>query len=60
MLEPALFRFTEQANQDIRNNQIQHSGNAKGTPPHLHYGIYGINGARNPHPLLRDAPDDWE
>ncbi len=36
------------------------TGNAKGTPPHLHYGIYGTGGARNPHPLLRDAPDDWE
>ena len=36
------------------------TGNARGTPPHLHYGLYGINGARNPHPLLRDAPDDWE
>ena len=28
------------------------SGNAKGTPPHLHYGIYEDNGARNPYPLL--------
>lgn len=29
------------------------TGNAKGTPPHLHYGIYGTNGARNPWPLLQ-------
>lgn len=29
------------------------SGNARGTPPHLHYGIYGRNGARDPLPALR-------
>ncbi|MEC4340778.1 M23 family metallopeptidase [Stenotrophomonas pavanii] len=29
------------------------SGNAKGTPPHLHWGIYGTDGARDPLPLLR-------
>jgi len=29
------------------------SGNAKGTPPHLHWGIYGADGAYDPLPLLR-------
>lgn len=29
------------------------SGNARGTPPHLHYGIYTASGAINPYPLLR-------
>lgn len=29
------------------------SGNARGTPPHLHYGIYADAGAIDPLPLLR-------
>lgn len=29
------------------------SGNANGTPPHLHWGIYGAHGAYDPLPLLR-------
>ena len=29
------------------------SGNARGTPPHLHYGIYGNEGALDPLPRLR-------
>ena len=28
------------------------TGNAKGTPPHLHYGIYTSMGAINPFPLI--------
>jgi murein DD-endopeptidase MepM/ murein hydrolase activator NlpD len=30
------------------------TGNAKGTPPHLHFGVYTSSGAINPHPLLTD------
>lgn len=33
------------------------TGNAKGTPPHLHWGIYGAEGAYDPLPLLRAAND---
>jgi murein DD-endopeptidase MepM/ murein hydrolase activator NlpD len=29
------------------------TGNAQGTPPHLHYGVYDTGGAINPYPLLR-------
>lgn len=28
------------------------TGNAQGTPPHLHYGIYAAGRARDPYPLL--------
>ena len=30
------------------------TGNAAGTPPHLHFGVYGPSGATNPLPLLSD------
>jgi murein DD-endopeptidase MepM/ murein hydrolase activator NlpD len=30
------------------------TGNAQGTPPHLHFGIYGFGGAINPLPLITD------
>ena len=30
------------------------TGNAKGTPPHLHFGVYTPTGAINPLPLLSD------
>lgn len=33
--------------------RVGDTGNAQGTPPHLHYGIYGTNGAIDPLPLLR-------
>ena len=37
---------------------VGNSGNAKGTPPHLHYGIYTLTGAINPYPLLMAPPAD--
>ena len=36
--------------------RVGDSGNARGTPPHLHYGIYGREGAHDPLPLLRAEP----
>lgn len=35
---------------------VGNSGNAAGTPPHLHYGIYTPNGVVNPFPLLERGP----
>lgn len=32
---------------------VGNTGNAQGTPPHLHYGVYAMGGAINPYPLLR-------
>ncbi|WP_454757947.1 M23 family metallopeptidase [Cupriavidus campinensis] len=32
------------------------TGNARGTPPHLHFGVYTGTGAINPYPLLRAPP----
>jgi peptidoglycan LD-endopeptidase LytH len=33
------------------------TGNAQGTPPHLHFGVYTSTGAINPLPLLSDRPE---
>lgn len=35
---------------------VGNSGNAQGTPTHLHYGIYAMSGAINPYPLLMSPP----
>lgn len=37
--------------------EVGDSGNARGTPTHLHFGIYGSEGARDPLPLLRAGGD---
>lgn len=34
------------------------TGNAAGTPPHLHFGVYSAGGAINPLPLLSDRPQE--
>src|SRR5215813_582864 len=34
------------------------TGNANGSPPHLHFGVYATSGAINPLPLLTDRPKD--
>lgn len=37
---------------------IGNTGNAKTTPPHLHFGIYGRNGAIDPLPFLRPGKSE--
>ena len=39
---------------------VGNTGNASGTPPHLHFGIYGRGGARDPLPLLRAGADSGQ
>ena len=34
--------------------RVGDSGNARGTPPHLHFGVYAGRGAIDPLPLMRD------
>ena len=34
------------------------TGNAVGTPPHLHFGVYTATGAIDPLPLLKDRPEE--
>ncbi|HEV2705987.1 MAG TPA: M23 family metallopeptidase [Pyrinomonadaceae bacterium] len=34
--------------------EVGTTGNAQGTPPHLHFGVYAAGGAINPLPLLAD------
>lgn len=34
------------------------TGNADGTPPHLHFGVYTATGAVDPLPLLKDRPEE--
>ncbi len=34
------------------------TGNAQGTPPHLHFGVYTSTGAINPLPLLTDRTEE--
>ncbi len=36
---------------------VGNTGNARTTPPHLHYGMYGADGAINPYPLLTRAAE---
>ncbi|MEO6537227.1 MAG: M23 family metallopeptidase [Ferruginibacter sp.] len=48
------------AGQQVKKGQligtVGNTGNAKTTPPHLHFGIYTTNGAIDPLPYVKTAP----
>jgi murein DD-endopeptidase MepM/ murein hydrolase activator NlpD len=39
---------------------VGNTGNARGTPPHLHFGVYTAVGAINPMPLLKAGANDGQ
>jgi murein DD-endopeptidase MepM/ murein hydrolase activator NlpD len=47
----------EQVNTETVLGYVGTTGNAAGTQPHLHFGVYTSGGAINPLPLLRDRPN---
>jgi peptidoglycan LD-endopeptidase LytH len=44
--------FGKEVTKDTVLGYVGNTGNAEGTPPHLHFGMYK-SGAQNPYPLLR-------
>lgn len=48
--------FGDPVTTDTVLGYVGNTGNAAGTPPHLHLGIYGPEGPENPYPLLIDRP----
>lgn len=49
----AYIRVGQRIQQGAMLGYVGNTGNARHTPAHLHYGIYGKSGAINPYPLLK-------
>lgn len=49
----ALIGIGQRIQQGTLLGYVGNTGNARATPSHLHYGIYGASGAINPFPLLK-------
>jgi murein DD-endopeptidase MepM/ murein hydrolase activator NlpD len=47
----AYIRTGQRIQQGTMLGYVGNTGNARSTPPHLHYGIYGASGAINPFPF---------
>ncbi len=50
--QPAQVRKGERIQAGTVLGYVGNTGNARTTPPHLHYGVYAATGAINPYPLL--------
>ncbi|MES3024936.1 MAG: M23 family metallopeptidase [Pseudomonadota bacterium] len=50
--QPSIVGARERVQAGTLLGYVGNTGNAKTTPPHLHYGVYTSGGAINPYPLL--------
>lgn len=50
-------RVGEEVTPETVLGYVGNTGNARGTPPHLHFGVYSASGALNPLPLLRSPAE---
>ena len=48
-------RIGDEVTEETVLGYVGNTGNARTTPSHLHFGVYGRSGALNPLPLLRGA-----
>jgi len=60
-LDEQLVQSGKRAKRGDTLGRVGNTGNAKTTPPHLHFGIYAVGGAVNPltfvNPVFREAPN---
>jgi peptidoglycan LD-endopeptidase LytH len=52
-------RIGDEVTEETVLGYVGNTGNARTTPPHLHFGVYGRGGAMNPLPLLTGAGAEY-